>query len=1100
VEHPSPHLKAAFLTVAMLAQATALALETGANPDSGDGGQEQLQPEAGAPKKPGYHTEYFRVRPSLSITEKYDDNIYATNIHSVSDWITLVSPQLKIDSTWAEHSLRFEAGADFGRYWDQDTENFLDYWASAEGRFTLSETIDLYGGLGMSFDHETRDSLDANIGGLTPTTYRSLTAHAGAKTAVGDTTYRIGGTYESLDFDNVESTFGPLINKDRDRDLFGFGVRATHRLNAHKQFFLQALYDRRDYDHTPDLNGYDRNSHGYRAALGLKHDFGSGNEAEAYLGVIGQRYDDRRFDAVNEADFGGRLNLAPSKTTRITAELQRSLNETTLAATPGYINTVVSGRIEYGISPRLIPYLSLGYDTADYLQSGLEDKTYTAAAGVKYFVARNAYVSAGVGRDWRDSNDKAQLFGSGDFDKNSVFLTFGTQGYPLSEPMVSEFTTLAEVEAGALFVSSDSMRFGRYSGLTDEGLQFNGNLFMHGNDGKRGYAEITGLDLGLESRSIKLDWGSQGNYDAFIDYAQIPFRDFVGQNIFDGIHSNHLALPGGWVDADSTAGMTQLTNSLSGVDIGTTRKRLGIGTLLHSVNNWTLTLGYETETKDGLEQEAGALGTSSGNTRSSILPAPVDYTTNTLSASLGYLSEHNQLEFSYQGSFFYNGLEELTWENPFDGTSRRGPLGSTALAPDNQFHQLTLSGGRTLHGTTRLTGIASVGAMLQDQDFLPDTVNPGLTPHDLPRNSLDGEVYLYNAMLTLSSRPLRGLNLKASYRMQKRDNDTPVDSYTYYVNDSSGGLSGSAATDTNTAYSYDKRTLRLDAGYRINRTARLSGDLSRETFERSPSEVRKTTENLGRIKLHLKPLDNVQLSLGGGKASRTGSDYRPVPGENPLLRKYNISDRDRISSGVDFAYQPTDRLALSANLEYNDDDYDATLIGLTDARQTGLTLDASYQVSRDIFGHAYIGRELYWSNQSGSQSPNDPDWHIKNKDTVDSLGLGLRWKKDSRLEIGADYVFSHSTGESDVLSDNLRPPVSQYPDLKSRLHSLGLFADYQWRRDTKLKFSYRYERYDEDDWSLDGVGPAGIPEVLTLGRDYPAYGQHVVGISVLTRF
>ena len=56
------------------------------------------------------------------------------------------------------------------------------------------------------------------------------------------------------------------------------------------------------------------------------------------------------------------------------------------------------------------------------------------------------------------------------------------------------------------------------------------------------------------------------------------------------------------------------------------------------------------------------------------------------------------------------------------------------------------------------------------------------------------------------------------------------------------------------------------------------------------------------------------------------------------------------------------------------------------------------------------------------------------------------------------------------------------------------------QKNTKVKFSYRYEKYDEDDWSLDGVNPATIPEVLVLGQGDPDCSQHVFGISLVTRF
>lgn len=1075
-----------------------------ADPVIDDPGRDADETEAAKPttaRKPGYHTENFRIRPSLSITEKYDSNVFATDTDTLSDWITVISPQIRVDSTWAKHSLQFKAGADAGRYWDYDAENYLDYWASAEGRYNLTADTDLFGGAGISYEHEGRDSPDAGVGGLSPTTYRSVNAHAGVKSTFGDTTYRFGGTYEGLDFNNVPAATGVLFNDDRDRELFGVGVRATHKLNAKTEAFAQALYDVRDYDLSTDQAGFDRDSDGYSAAVGMKHDWGGGSNAEAYVGVLRQDYDDPRFNSVTRPDFAGRLNLRPGPDTKVTARLQRSLNETTVTGSPGYISTALSGKIEHRLSQRLIPHFSVSYEMADYLQSGREDEVYSAEAGVKYFLARNAYIVTGLRHVARDSNDADLLTGSNDFERNSVFLTFVTQGYPLAEPGISDFDTDGEIGIGLLSVSDDSMRFGRYSGLTEEGLEWNADLKVRSHDGQRGYAEIKGLDLGLDSRSLSIDWGSQGSYDAFIHYDQIPHRDFVGRTIFSGVGSTSLTRPAGWVDGDSTADMTQLYSSLSEVEIGTVRKRLGVGTLLHATDDrWTVSLGYETETKDGLEQIAGIIGTSPGNGRSAMLPVPVDYTTNTLKASMGYLRNQTQLDLSYTGSFFYNNLKAVAWENPFDNTGPRGTDGSVSLPPDNQFHQLMLSGGHTLFGTTRLTGVASVGVMLQDDTFLPDTVDPLLTPHALPRDSLEGEVYLYNAMLALSSRPLRGLNLKASYRLQKRDNRTPQDTFTYFVNDSFGGLTSSPDTSTNQPYSYDKRTLQLDAGYRINRVARLSGEVSRDTIERTPSEVDKTTEDQGKLKLRLSPLDNVQVSLKGGIASRTGSDYEPIAGENPLLRKYNISDRDRVSHGIDLSYQPDDRLALSASLDVSDDDYDATRVGLTDARQTSAILDASYRLTPDLSGHAYVGRDIYKSRQSGSQVPDTPDWFVRNEDTVDSVGLGLRWAGEGRFEVGGDYVLSRSTGEVDIRSNNALPPVGQFPDIKANIHSLRLYADYKLEKNTKLKLQYRYEKLDADEWSIDGVNPDTIPEVLLLGEQNPSYSQHLFGVSLVVRF
>lgn len=384
-----------------------------------------------AQKKPGYHSENFRVRPLLSIRQVYDNNVFGTDRHTRSDWITLISPQLKVDSSWSRHSLRLRAGAESGSYWEYEDEDYLDYWGSGEARFDLNENTDLFGGLGFSYEHEGRDSPDSPAREKEPTTYTSFNANAGLKTTVDDTSYRLGGTYEILDYDDVPGIGGPVINDDRDRELIGLGIRAAHQLAEDNSIFLQASYNRRNYDDKFDQFGFERSSEGYRAALGVTRDWGTGNEFEAYLGVLGQDYDDRRFDTVSKADFGGRLTLVPDKATKVRVRLQRSLEETTDIGSPGYLNTSLSGSLHHRFSPRFIPYLNLGYSYYDFLETGREDHTYSAGAGLKYFVTRNAYVVLGASHAYRNSNDKGQFLFSNDFEKTGVFLNFTALLYPL---------------------------------------------------------------------------------------------------------------------------------------------------------------------------------------------------------------------------------------------------------------------------------------------------------------------------------------------------------------------------------------------------------------------------------------------------------------------------------------------------------------------------------------------------------------------------------------------------------------------------------------------------------------------------------------------
>lgn len=51
-----------------------------------------------------------------------------------------------------------------------------------------------------------------------------------------------------------------------------------------------------------------------------------------------------------------------------------------------------------------------------------------------------------------------------------------------------------------------------------------------------------------------------------------------------------------------------------------------------------------------------------------------------------------------------------------------------------------------------------------------------------------------------------------------------------------------------------------------------------------------------------------------------------------------------------------------------------------------------------------------------------------------------------------------------------------------------------------LTGSYWYERYDSQDWRLDGVLPATIPNLLAFGAQAPNYSVNVLRVAMRYRF
>jgi hypothetical protein len=164
-----------------------------------------------------------------------------------------------------------------------------------------------------------------------------------------------------------------------------------------------------------------------------------------------------------------------------------------------------------------------------------------------------------------------------------------------------------------------------------------------------------------------------------------------------------------------------------------------------------------------------------------------------------------------------------------------------------------------------------------------------------------------------------------------------------------------------------------------------------------------------------------------------------------------------------------------------------------------LTLDLSFNPRHDLVTHAFYTRQWIKSEQAGSQTFSTPDWTARARDTFDTLGAGIKWKiVPERLELGLDYVYATSEGSLDVESDLV--DLGTLPDFGTRRHTLDIHATYRLRRDLDLRLGYLYERYRSDDWTLDGVAPDTIQNVLSLGELAPNYSVSVYSAALRMRF
>lgn len=641
-------------------------------------------------------------------------------------------------------------------------------------------------------------------------------------------------------------------------------------------------------------------------------------------------------------------------------------------------------------------------------------------------------------------------------------------------------------------VSEDSYKFGEYTGLNEKGVYLIGNaqLRVRAEDAK--YWNIDINNAGLDSRSLSAEGGKQGSYKLNFSYEELPH--YVSNGVatpFRGTGGNNLTLPATWVRAGSTGTMTDLSNSLHGTELQTSRKRLGIGATLLASDRWEYAVSYRHETREGTQAVGSAFVFNSAQ-----LVMPVDYETQQIDVSASYTGDALQARFAYYGSLFSDNNTALTWANPYTGAN----TGQLALPPDNAFHQIMASVGYAISDATRVTADLAVGRMTQNQDFLDVTTNSSLAgyPFALPRTSLDGMVDTVNGNLKLMSRLTPKLRMSVAYVYNDHSDKTPQAAYTWVTTDTTVN----ATTRTNTPYSFRQSTLKLDADYKITGNIKLAAGVDKQNNDRTYQEATKTTENTVWAKGKLRMPGMAEVTLKLAQAKRDVDSYEALPWLNPveapLLRKYNMANRDRDVGSLHVDFTQFSNVGIGFGVEYANDDYTHSSVGLTSSRDLTLSADVSAVIAKNTSLYFFVNHEAIDSKQVGSSTATTADWTGENKDTIETYGLGIKHTLiEKKMDIGADINISRSTGNVQVTTGGTDPA---FPDISANLRSLKLYATYKLKDNLTLKGTYWYEHLDSSNWAYDGVSYDTISNVLALGQEAPQYSVNVIMLSVRYKF
>lgn len=696
------------------------------------------------------------------------------------------------------------------------------------------------------------------------------------------------------------------------------------------------------------------------------------------------------------------------------------------------------------------------------------------------------------------------------------------------------------VELGAGYNSNDSYRFGQFSGLYDQGVFAIANLHWQQRDPSNDarYWRVFGANLGLESKRMTLETGEQGRWNGYVGADRLTRSETDSARfVHSGLGTNTLVQ--NCADAASAAAVS--AGCLTGFGIQQQRDIYRFGVSARAWGDWDFKVDYREDRRDGTRLSGFYF------TSSTIVPYHTNDRTQQVETLLAYTGKNAQWQMGYQYSKFSNNDLFFQIENPFN-TSAGNALGRMSLNPDNDFHQIHTTAAYNLSRSTRITGQLSYGVARQNEKYL-DYSTAGVPPVVPP--SLDGKVVHTNADLALITRPLDKLTLKVAYQFVDRDNQSPVNTYTYYSRDTYT-TPGTANVRTNAPLSSSEHKVLVDTDYEI----------AARTFLRAVLEHRKTTYALAdrtdtatdraSIELRRPVSDEFLGALGYTYTQRTGSDYyknrffeASYPSmqgsgftNHPSMRQFLWNDFRENRVRASGNWTATETTSLQATLDgYHQrsssnqncsaisvtQDNNAAALAQTSLPDTCLgrdlaaggsvNLDVQWQPEENITTFAFVNYAVtetdihgrHWSG-TGSFGPFPAtqiwnDWFANMTMYDRAAGVGFKWQPQEAWDFGGTYVYSNSHGAVYEARYN-GANMATIPDTNSRLHTVQLFAKWDATKSLTWRLNYVYEMLRSQDYSLDNAVAApglGNTNVLYTGRTSPNYINHVVGVSVAVK-
>ena len=358
----------------------------------------------------GIRAGAFLIYPSLTVSEVYDDNVFATDNNTDDDLITVVEPQVRAESNFSRHRLGFAAGSEVAFHINEEDEDYQDFYVSTDGRLDITRQNFVDAEVQFARGHRSRDDPEDEGDRDELTELNRYGGELSFTQLFNRLNFRLTGRSLRTAYTEPEDADEDLVTYDA---LLRTGFFVSPRINA----FVQGLYTIDKRDRSTDFAGIDRDSEGWGVAAGAEVDLTNLLVGEFSVGYRQQMFEEDDFDDENGISYNLDLTWTPTLLTTVGLRGGADFRPTTSSGSGAESNFRNTAGI--GVQHELLRNVRLAADF-DYVRddfSGVDrtDDTIYVGGGASYLLNRNFSIDAGYTFSKRWSDDETE-----EFDRNLV--------------------------------------------------------------------------------------------------------------------------------------------------------------------------------------------------------------------------------------------------------------------------------------------------------------------------------------------------------------------------------------------------------------------------------------------------------------------------------------------------------------------------------------------------------------------------------------------------------------------------------------------------------------------------------------------------------